>query len=270
LLDKTEEKKLARLKSRAAEEVKALIAKNIDVENITILNAEKFATLEKELEAKRVEENKVIDEKTAADKLEADKKIADKQLEAQKLIDEAKLNLAQKLEASKVSITDKALGIFGMLASKNKKLQKAAIIAEGAVALGRTAVNTSAGNAAALALGIAQAGPVAGPAIAAPAITANTVSGALSGVSIIASTATALKSLGGGGGALSQSGGASVRGGTAASTPQVDFQASRENQIGNTVASNLNTQRPIQAFVVSKDITDQQQLDNNRINSNSI
>jgi hypothetical protein len=270
LLDKTEEEKLARLKSRAAEEVKALRAKNIDVENITILNAEKFATLERDLEAKRVEEKKVIDEKTAADKLEADKKIADKQLEAQKLIDEAKLNLAQKLEASKVSITDKALGIFGMLASKNKKLQKAAIIAEGAVALGRTAVNTSAGNAAALALGIAQAGPVAGPAIAAPAITANTVSGALSGVSIIASTATALKSLGGGGGALSQSGGASVRGGTAASTPQVDFQASRENQIGNTVASNLNTQRPIQAFVVSKDITDQQQLDNNRINSNSI
>jgi hypothetical protein len=270
LLDKTEEEKLARLKIRAAEEVEVLRAKNIDVENITILNAEKFATLERDLEAKRVEEKKVIDEKTAADKLEADKKIADKQLEAQKLIDEAKLNLAQKLEASKVSITDKALGIFGMLASKNKKLQKAAIIAEGAVALGRTAVNTSAGNAAALALGIAQAGPVAGPAIAAPAITANTVSGALSGVSIIASTATALKSLGGGGGALSQSGGASVRGGTAASTPQVDFQASRENQIGNTVASNLNTQRPIQAFVVSKDITDQQQLDNNRINSNSI
>jgi hypothetical protein len=270
LLDKTEEEKLARLKIRAAEEVEVLRAKNIDVEKITILNAEKFATLERDLEAKRVEEKKVIDEKTAADKLEADKKIADKQLEAQKLIDEAKLNLAQKLEASKVSITDKALGIFGMLASKNKKLQKAAIIAEGAVALGRTAVNTSAGNAAALALGIAQAGPVAGPAIAAPAITANTVSGALSGVSIIASTATALKSLGGGGGALSQSGGASVRGGTAASTPQVDFQASRENQIGNTVASNLNTQRPIQAFVVSKDITDQQQLDNNRINSNSI
>jgi hypothetical protein len=271
LNDKTEEEKLARQKERANQEIEILKQKGIDTAAITILNAEKFATLEQELADKRIEEQKIKDEKTAADKLEADKKIADKELEAQKLRDDARLKLAEQLEASKASITDKALGIFAMLAGKNKKLQKAAIIAEGAIALGRTAVNTSAGNAAALALGIAQAGPVAGPAIAAPAITANTVSGALSGVSIIASTATALKALGGGGGGLSQSGARSGGGGSAASaTPQVAFQASSENQIGNTVANNLNSQPPIQAFVVSKTVTDAQQLDNNKINSNSL
>jgi hypothetical protein len=162
-----------------------------------------------------------------------------------------------------------------MLAGKNKKLQKAAIIAEGAVALGRTAVNTSAGNAAALALGIAQAGPVAGPAIAAPAITANTISGALSGATIIASTATALKSLGGGGGGLSGSspsggGGGGGGGGGAVARPQVDFQASRENQIATAVSTNAKDQPPIQAYVVSKTITTAQAGDRNKINSNSI
>jgi hypothetical protein len=89
--------------------------------------------------------------------------------------------------------------------------------------------------------------------------------------STIASTKTALKSLGGGSveGGGGTSGGA--RGaGAAGATPQVAFQASSENQIGNTVANNINSQPPIQAYVVSKSVTDAQQLDNNKINSNSI
>jgi len=264
LLDKTEEEKLARLKSRAAEEVEVLRAKNIDVENITILNAEKFATLERDLEAKRVEEKKVIDEKTAADKLEADKKTADKEIE----IERAKLQQKQEIEQAGLSLAEKSVGLLAQIFGKNKKVQKAAMIAEGAISIGKQVASNNAANIGALAT--PQAILTSG-ASAVPVIALNNVSTGVGIASTIASTATALKSLGGGGGGSSQSAGAAVRGGGAASsTPQVDFQASRENQIGNTVARNINDQPPIQAFVVSRSMTTAQQLDNNRINSNSI
>jgi hypothetical protein len=303
LLDKTEEQKLARLKSRAAEEVKALIAKNIDVEKITILNAEKFATLEKELEAKRVEEKFAKDlEKKAIEandeKLEFENRLlilaerdalilANTKLteeEKNKLLKEnivvreaigkeeieielAKAKQKKEIQDNSFNLAEKSVGLLAQIFGKNKKVQKAAMIAEGAISIGKQVAANNAANIGALAT--PQAILTSG-ASAVPVIALNNVSTGVGIASTIASTATALKSLGGGGGS-SQSAGAAVRGGGAASsTPQVDFQASRENQIGNTVASNLNTQRPIQAFVVSKDITDQQQLDNNRINSNSI
>jgi hypothetical protein len=304
LLDKTEEQKLARLKSRAAEEIKALVAKNIDVENITILNAEKFATLEKELEDKRVEEKFAKDlEKKAIEandeKLEFENRLlilaerdalilANTKLteeEKNKLLKEniavreaigkeeieielAKAKQKKEIQDSAFNLAEKSVGLLAQIFGKNKKVQKAAMIAEGAISIGKQVASNNAANIGALAT--PQAILTSG-ASAVPIIALNNVSTGVGIASTIASTATALKSLGGGGGGSSQSPAAAVRGGGAASsTPQVDFQASRENQIGNTVASNLNTQRPIQAFVVSKDITDQQQLDNNRINSNSI
>jgi len=304
LLDKTEEEKLARLKSRAAEEVKALIDKNIDVKKITILNAEKFAALEKELEAKRVEEKFAKDlEKKAIEandeKLEFENRLlilAERDAlilsntklteeEKNKLLKEniavreaigkeeiaielAKAKQKQEIQDNSFNLAEKSVGLLAQIFGKNKKVQKAAMIAEGAISIGKQVAANNAANIGALAT--PQAILTSG-ASAVPIIALNNVSTGVGIASTIASTATALKSLGGGGGGSSQSPAAAVRGGGAASsTPQVDFQASRENQIGNTVASNLNTQRPIQAFVVSKDITDQQQLDNNRINSNSI
>lgn len=273
LNDKTEEEKLARQKQRAADELEILRKKGIDIEGLTRLNAEKFATLESELAAKRLEEKKIENQKLFDAETEAKNKQAAEDLENQKAIDAAKLELAQSLENAKVAITDKALNLFGILAGKNKKLQKAAIIAEGAVGLARTVRSTAEGNSGALALGILQAGPVAGPAIAAPAITANTISGALSGATIIAQTGLALKALGGGGGGLSSSGGrgnAPAGGGATSAAPQVNFQGSSENQIGNTLARNTNEQPPIQAFVVESAVTTAQSLANNRITSNSI
>src|SRR5690606_33075173 len=109
---------------------------------------------------------------------------------------------------------------------------------------------------------------IAGPPAAAPAIAMNTASGILSGVSIIASTATALKALGGGGGGLS--GGAKGAPAPTSAAPKVEFQASSENQIGNTLANNVNEQPPVQAYVVESEVTTAQSLANNRITSNSI
>jgi hypothetical protein len=269
LEDDTEEKKLERQKQRAIEEIEALKQKGVDVENITKLNDEKFMILEAELFEKRSQEReerqKIEDEKAAEEKRKADEKA----LEEQKRVDDAKLRLAEQLEKSKADIANKALNLFSILAGKNKKLQKAAIIAEGAVGLARTFRSTAEGNAAALAQGIVQAGPVAGPKIAFPAIAANTINGVLSGATIIAQTGLALKALGGGGGGLSNS---SAGGGGSTPTsaaPQVDFQASSENQIANATASNLSNQ-PIEAFIVESSVSSAQQLANNRITSNSL
>jgi len=306
LLDKTEEEKLARLKSRAAEEIKLLVAKNIDVENITILNAEKFATLEKELEAKRVEENK------EKDKVKFEKEVEEKAKEAAnekidfenrliilaerdalilantKLTEEERNKLLKEnvdvranIEKAEQDFKEQELqtnlgnlqNILSLGGKKMQKVAKALAIAD----VARTASKSVSESISSI--GIANAKAVAASPLTGgmPFVAINTLKGGLQIGSTIASAAKAVQSInsggtnapsnpsGGGAGGSSPSGG-----GSASSTPQVDFQASRENQIGNTVASNLNTQRPIQAFVVSKDITDQQQLDNNRINSNSI
>ena len=216
------------------------------------------------MDAKRVEEQKVKYEKTAADKLEANKKLADKEIE----IERAKLQQKQEIEQAGLALAEKSVGFLAQIFGKNKKVQKAAMIAEGAISIGKQVAANNAANIGALAT--PQAILTSG-ASAVPIIALNNVSTGVGIASTIASTATALKSLGGGGGGSSQSSGAAVRGGGAASaTPQVAFQASSENQIGNTVANNLNTQPPIQAFVVSKTVTDAQQLDNNKINSNSL
>ena len=41
----------------------------------------------------------------------------------------------------------------------------------------------------------------------------------------------------------------------ASATPQVNFQGSKENQIGNTIAGRLNEQAPIRVTVLENDIT---------------
>jgi hypothetical protein len=268
LEDKTEEQKLERQKQRAAAEIRSLEEKGVNVENITRLNDAKFTILEGELaEKRRLKQEE--DDQLELDAIVARdikvfnnaKKLADEQV----LIAAAEAKQKQEIEDAAFNLADKAIGFLGQMAGKNKKIQKAAMIAEGALAIGKqvAATNTAIVGALATPQAIASGGVSAIPVIAMSA-----AQGAIGVASTIKSTKTALKSLGGGSVDGESAGGS--RGGAAGGTPQVAFQASSENQIGNTVANNLNNQPPIQAFVVGKDVTDQQQLDNNKINSNSI
>jgi hypothetical protein len=61
-------------------------------------------------------------------------------------------------------------------------------------------------------------------------------------------------------------GGGSTGGGA---TPQAGFQARSENQIATTIASNTNSQAPVQAFVVASEVTNAQSALRNRVESNS-
>lgn len=264
--DKTEEQKLQRQKERDLEEIELLRKKGEDVSNLLKLNTEKYNLLEDELKLKRDEEKAIKDKEAADKKAEEDKARADKELEiAQAIADQKK-----ELEESQLNLADKSVAFLSQIAGKNKALQKAAIIAENAVNIGKTLIANAAGNAQAIAQGTALGvtDPTA-PARAAAMVLNNNISTGLSVATSIAATAKALSALGGGGGG---SGGGGQTGTTAPSggnAPQVSFQNSSENQIATTVAGNINDQPPVQAYVVSSEVTTAQALDRNRIDSNS-
>jgi len=117
-----------------------------------------------------------------------------------------------------------------------------------------------------------EAAKVAGPAapVVGPIVTG--LSYASSAATIIGNIARAKKLLSGGGaGSSSSAGGGSSSGApsSASATPQVNFQASSENQIGNTMAGKLNAQAPIRVTVLESDITKTQTSVQAKVVSNS-
>jgi len=155
-----------------------------------------------------------------------------------------------------VSQGDALIQNVSKLAGKNKAIQKAAIIAEGGASVGKAVANTSEAVTKDLAKGFP---------FSAPLVALDVAVGATSVASIIKGTSDALKAVGGGG---------SVGGGSASSLParnvaQVGFQSSSENQISTAIAQQQKEQPPIQAFVVSQAVTDQQEIDRKKQLNNS-
>ena len=263
LNDKTEEEKLSRKKERDLEAIRQLEQQGIDVRNLLIYNDELYNTLEDELREKRAEET-AEKEKVARDKaLEIKKEQAAKEKE----IEDARLAQTQAIEDAKVNILQQGIRLVSSIFGKSKAIQKAAIIAENAVGIGKMVIDNNRANIGALATpqAIASSG-----ASAAPVIAINNITTGLGIASSIAATAKALKSVGGGsgGGGGSASGGGAGRGGASAA-PQVGFQASNENQIATSIADNTNKQPPIEAFVVESKITTSQAAARKRVENNS-
>ena len=259
LNDKTDQEKLDRQKERDLLEIAEIEKKGIDVRNLLILNNEKFETLQAELEIKNAEEKAERDKIAAEKKLEADKVIADKQKE----IDLAVLAQKEAIEDSKLNIANKGIALIAGVFGKSKAIQKAAIIAENAVGIAKMIIDNNRANvgAGATPQAIATSG-----ASAIPVIALNNITTGIGIASSIAATSKALSAVGGGGAGGGGSVPATPRGGAA---PQVGFQNSQENQIGTTLAGNINEQPPVQAYVVSSEVTTAQSLDRNRINANS-
>jgi hypothetical protein len=219
----------------------------------------------------RDDELKLADELRIETKNEKDTIAGQKVLEnaiafadKQKEIDLAVLAQKEAIEDAKLSVASKGIALIAGVFGKSKAIQKAAIIAENAVGIGKMIIDNNRANVGALATpqAIASSG-----ASAAPVIALNNISTGIGVASSIAATAKALSAVGsGGGGGGGQGSPATPRGGAA---PQVGFQNSQENQIGTTLAGNINEQPPVQAYVVSSEVTTAQSLDRNRINANS-
>ena len=208
------------------------------------------------LEAKRVYDEQL---------LELNKQFNDEDLEEQKRKQEAEAEirkqavesaLAEKeakaeIQNAAIGVAEKGIALGKQLAGKNKAIQKALLIAENAAGIAKILVNTGVANAKAIAVS-----PVTG---GMPFVAFNNISAALGIAGSIAATTKGLQALGGGSTGASSS----------TPTTKAQPQAPNFNIVGATETSQLaeavgsQTQQPVQAYVVSNDVTTAQSLENN-------
>lgn len=249
LNDKTDEEKLARQKERDLADIEALKKKGIDTRDLLIYNNELYVTLEQELAQKRAEEKAKFEKEQYDKESEAKNIQADKDLADQKKIDDAMLQQEKDIQNSRVNLAESFVNFLKQIAGKNKALQKAAIIVESALGIGKSLIANTTANAGALAT--PQAILTSG-ASAVPVIAFNNISTGLGIASNIAATAKALQAVGGGS-APSAGGGMSGSGGS--TPPSVAFNNTAENQIGQSVARTQGDLPPLKVYVEESDIS---------------
>lgn len=188
--------------------------------------------------------NKEIGE-VEQERFEAQKELSEKEIQ----IEKDKAEQKKAIEDSQLKAADSAVGFLQAIAGKNKVLQKAAIIAESALGIGKSIIANNTANVGALAT--PQAILTSG-ASAVPVIAFNNISTGLGIAANIAATAKALQAVGGGGGASAGSASGGTRG---SAPPSVAFNNSAENQIGQSVTRVQADQPPLTVTVLESDIT---------------
>jgi len=268
LIGLSEEEKFNRQIKANEEEIERLKQHGIDVAEVAALNE---ALKNEKVEQERIKADEKLKEEQAAaleqatKDIEAEEEAKAKKDEDDKKADEAALQNKKDNQQRVVELGENLISNVSKLAGKNKAIQKAAIIAENAVGIGKMIISNNAANIGALATpqAIATSG-----ASAAPVIAANNISTGLAVATTIAATVKALSTVGGGGSASAGGGQSATQ--SASGTPNVGFQNSTENQIATTVTNGINSQEPVKAFVVSQEVTTAQSLDRNKIEANSI
>ena len=201
--------------------------------------------------AYKQQQDAIAKEKEAKAKADADKIEAEKAVAA---------TMAAIREADFNNIFA-GLNLVKNLFENNKKVQAAALIAENAVSIAKTILSTKAANQAARAQGTALAITSGGASVAAAEalIIRNNIGAGISIAAQIAATAKGLAALKAGG-SPSGGGGLSEGGAGGGNTPNF-------NVVGNSGMNQLAQiqQTPVQAFVVSGEVTSAQALDRNRI-----
>jgi len=274
-----EEKAIKEKKEKDAQKViddnKAKADKKIEDDKAAELKRlESIKEIQDNFEALEAEENAIKEEEKA--QLEADKALADleklnateeqkakivaywngKILEGRKKDSEAEQNLAEDVTSAKMDIAKRSMALIGEIAGKGSAIGKAMAIGQATIS-GIEGVQN--------AFTTAQGSPVTKVFPAYPFIQAG-LAGAFSAIQIkkIASTkadgkgATPSPTVSGGGG------------GAAPSVPP-EFNtvgASDTNQLADAIGS--QTQQPVQAFVVSGDVTTSQSLERNIIDGATI
>jgi|TARA_R110000824_G_C15201800_1_gene675751 hypothetical protein len=173
----------------------------------------------------------------------ADKEKKEKAIEAEKAEAEAK----KAIRDANISNIESGIGLIKSLAGDNKEVQAAALIAENAVGVAKTIINTQAANAAALATpqAVASSG-----AAAVPVITANNIAAGISIAASVAATAKGLSALGKGG---SAGGGGELPNGAGGSQTPAPQMMQGAFELGGGVAP-----EPLKAFVVTDEMTNSQ------------
>lgn len=207
---------------------------------------------------------KALDIKYANDKIIIETETAEKQ----KAIDRAVLEQKMALQQQGLDVAAQGIGLIKGLFEKSKGVQKAAVIAESAIGIAKMIIATRAGNIAARSSGTALSIATGGASvIAAEAqVLRNNISTGIGIAANIAATAKALGVLGGGGAPSGSVGGGGGGGGGGGATVPT-MSAPQFNVVGQSGVNQLASlnQQPIQAYVVSGQVTSQQALDRNRL-----
>jgi hypothetical protein len=232
------------------------------------LEALKLANLgteEVEIEHKRVLAE--LNDQFFASEADKAKLAAEKQIEVERFLEDTKKTIRQKANEN----ISAGISLIANLFSRNKAIQKGALIADGAVGIAKAVVNTNASNIAATASGAALAIPTAGASVAAAAalVTQNTISAGIGIAGIIAATAKGLSALGGGGSVSGSSVGGGGGGGRVSAPPPVAFNNTAENQIGQSLGRAQADQPPILVSVNVADINKAQKEVLVLVNKNS-
>lgn len=182
------------------------------------------------------------------------KQISDEEL----AIEKAKAEQKAAIQQQGLDTAMQGVGLIKGLFEKSKGVQKAAMIAESAIGIGKMIIANNLANIGALATpqAIATSG-----ASAAPVIAFNNISTGIGIAANLAATAKALQSVGGG---SAGGGGASAGGGPSAPAPSFNVVG---NSGVNQIAQTLGNQQPMQAYVVANNVTTQQSLDRNIVNN---
>lgn len=215
-----------------------------------------------DISAEEAEKLKLAKERDDAEYAALVKKIQDeKDAAAQKLLIEKYLQeQKQSLRNADLNNAAAVIGLFKQLTSKNKELQKVALVAENGIAIAKMIIANSASNVAVTAQGAALAVATGGASVAAAAalVIRNNISTGIGVAASIAATAKALGALGGGdaGSAPTLSGGS---GGGSPSIPTSNGTPSIAAPTQNTTtftgnANNNFNQTPIKTYVVETDL----------------
>jgi len=227
--------------------------------------AVKMAEMERTIaEEKRARNKQIAEEDEAEMFAQYDREIAAlvKKAEKEKEIEQVLAQSKIDIQNSVINNVAGGIQLLKELAGQNKALQATAIIAENAVGIAKQIIATRAANALVTAKYAAIPGGVA---LATAERLANNISLGLGIASSAVATGKALSALGKGGG---DGGGSSSGGGQAPSAPSF-------NLVGGTginqIAQGLGQQQqPIQAYVVSGNVTSAQALDRNIVNTASV
>lgn len=238
--------------------VKAFDESVIDMdEGWTDWNNQKAAQREKEIEEQKAYDQSILDAQVQLQQDLTDAAI-------QGAADRVNAALAEQQQKEAIQMQNIEFALQGIaivkdLFENSKGVQKAAIIAESAMGIAKMIISNKTANLGALATpqAIATSGLSAAPVIA-----ANNISTGLGIAANVAATAKALRALGGGSAPSAGGvGGGSISGGGSAS------MSPSFNVVGNSGMNQLAQiqQTPVQAFVVSGEVTSAQALDRNRI-----
>ena len=255
IYDVTDQQKLDREKARAFAEIDSLKATEEEKNSIRSLATEKYLEKQKELDAKLAEEKKAKEEK------DAEEKKAKEEKDAQDIIDfENRKNAA--LASSKENLNNIISGIESSGLAKTKAGQ---IISKG-IALTQIAIDSAVAISKASTLANAEgvAAQLAFPMVPGAGTIARVVSYASTAASVMGNIARAKQLLSSGN---ASSGGGSAGGSGGGSTPpppQFNIVGqSGTNQLAQSIGAKQG--QPIQAYVVGNEVTSQQALDRNRV-----